>query len=118
MARINAKDEFINHVGRKIVKCAFVQFIEYEDGEKFFITTGYTQDEYNEFISVESDKYIEELEEDIYEQIEDWSRLARFHPENESFPGEYVKGSYSYELDYQGDDGDEIDVYVEESDNE
>ena len=51
MARINAKDEFINHVGRKIVKCAFVQFIEYEDGEKFFITTGYTQDEYNEFLS-------------------------------------------------------------------
>ena len=69
-------------------------------------------------LEVESDKYIEELEEDIYEQIEDWSRLARFHPENESFPGEYVKGSYSYELDYQGDDGDEIDVYVEESDNE
>jgi hypothetical protein len=69
-------------------------------------------------LEVESDKSIEELEEDIYEQIEDWSRLARFHPENESFPGEYVKGSYSYELDYQGDDGDEIDVYVEESDNE
>jgi hypothetical protein len=69
-------------------------------------------------LEVESDKSLEELEEDIYEQIEDWSRLARFHPENESFPGEYVKGSYSYELDYQGDDGDEIDVYVEESDNE
>jgi hypothetical protein len=69
-------------------------------------------------LEVESDKSIEELEEDIYEQIEDWSRLARFHPENESFPGEYVKGSYSYDLDYQGDDGDEIDVYVEESDNE
>jgi hypothetical protein len=69
-------------------------------------------------LEVESDKSIEELEEDIYEQIEDWSRLARFHPENESFPGEYVKGSYSYDLDYQGDNGDEIDVYVEESDNE
>lgn len=69
-------------------------------------------------LEVESDKSIEELEEDIYEQIEDWSRLARFHPENEDFPGEYVKGSYSYDLDYQGDDGDEIDVYVEESDNE
>jgi hypothetical protein len=29
-------------------------------------------------------------------------------------PGTYVKDSYKYDLDYQGDDGDEIDIYVEE----
>lgn len=66
-------------------------------------------------LEVESDKSIEDLEEEIYEKIEDWNRLARFHPENQEFVGTYVPDSYTYELDYQGDDGDEIDVYVEES---
>jgi hypothetical protein len=69
-------------------------------------------------LEVESDKSIEELEEDIYEQIEDWSRLARFDPESQEFPGTYVKGSYTYDLDYQGDDGDEIDLYIEDPDEE
>jgi hypothetical protein len=69
-------------------------------------------------LEVESDKSIDELEEDINEQIEDWSRLARFHPEIQEFPGTYVTGSYTYDLDYQGDDGDEIDFYIEESDEE
>lgn len=64
-------------------------------------------------LEVESDKSIEDLEEEIYEKIEDWNRLARFHPENQEFVGTYVPDSYTYELDYQGDDGDEIDVYVE-----
>ena len=66
---------------------------------------------------IESDLSVEELEEEIYEQIEDWTRLARFHPTSQEFVGTYVPDSYSYELDYQGDDGDEIDVYVEESEN-
>jgi hypothetical protein len=35
----------------------------------------------------------------------------------EEFPG-YVKGSYTYDLDYQGDDGDEIDLYIEDPDEE
>jgi hypothetical protein len=65
-------------------------------------------------LDVESDKSIEDLEEEIYEKIEDWSRLARFHPTNEEFVGTYVPDSYTYDLDYQGDDGDDIDVYVEE----
>jgi len=65
-------------------------------------------------LDVESDKSIEDLEEEIYEKIEDWSRLARFHPTNEEFVGTYVLDSYTYDLDYQGDDGDDIDVYVEE----
>lgn len=65
-------------------------------------------------LDVESDKSIEDLEEEIYEKIEDWSRLARFHPTYEEFVGTYVPDSYTYDLDYQGDDGDDIDVYVEE----
>lgn len=65
-------------------------------------------------LEVESDKSLEDLQEEIYEKTEDWSRLARFYPENEEFVGTYVPDSYTYELDYQGDDGDEIDVYVEE----
>jgi hypothetical protein len=51
MARINAKSEFINHIGNKIVKCAYIEFISYVDSGKFFITTGYSQDEYNQFLS-------------------------------------------------------------------
>jgi hypothetical protein len=66
-------------------------------------------------LEVESDKSIEDLEEEIYEHIEDWSRLARMN--EEEFPG-YVKGSYTYDLDYQGDDGDEIDLYIEDPDEE
>jgi hypothetical protein len=52
MARINAKTEFLNHVGNKIVKCAYIEFIEFEDGDKANLTTGYTQEEYNEFLSI------------------------------------------------------------------
>ena len=66
-------------------------------------------------LEVESDKSIEDLEEEIYEHIEDWSRLARMN--EEEFPG-YFKGSYTYDLDYQGDDGDEIDLYIEDPDEE
>lgn len=66
-------------------------------------------------LEIESDKSAEELEEEIYAKVEDWSRLSRFQPETQEFVGTYVPNSYSYELDYQGDDGAEIDVYVEES---
>ena len=66
-------------------------------------------------LEIESDKSAEELEDEIYEKVEDWSRLARFNPDTDEFVGTYVPNSYSYELDYQGDDGDDIDVYVEES---
>ena len=51
MAIINAKQEFINHTKSKAIKCAYIQFIDYEDGEKFFLTTGYTDDEYKQFLS-------------------------------------------------------------------
>ena len=51
MAIINAKAEFLNHTANKNIKCAFIQFIDYEDSEKFSLTTGYTQDEYNEFLA-------------------------------------------------------------------
>ena len=66
-------------------------------------------------LEIESDLALEDLEEEIYEATEDWTRLARFNPEfDNELPGTYVKDSYKYDLDYQGDDGDEIDIYVEE----
>ena len=51
MAIINAKEEFLNHTKSKVIECAYIQFIDYEDGEKFFLTTGYTEDEYKQFLS-------------------------------------------------------------------
>jgi hypothetical protein len=68
-------------------------------------------------LEIESDKHADELEDEIYEEVENWKRLARFNPENTKFVGTYVPGSYSYDLDYQGDDGDDIDVYVEKSED-
>ncbi len=65
-------------------------------------------------LEIESDKPLEDIEEEIYEATEDWTRLARFEPGSQEFPGDYVEGTYKYDLDYEGDDGDEIDVYVEE----
>jgi len=66
-------------------------------------------------LEIESDLALEELQDEIYEATEDWTRLARFNPEfDNELPGTYVKDSYKYDLDYQGDDGDEIDIYVEE----
>jgi hypothetical protein len=66
-------------------------------------------------LEIESDKPLEELQDEINEQIEDWNRLSRFDPVRDKFPGTYVPDSYTYDLDYQGDDGDEIQVYVEKS---
>lgn len=51
MAIINAKGEFLDCTKNKIIKCAYIQFIDYEDDEKFFLTTGYTDEEYNQFLS-------------------------------------------------------------------
>jgi len=52
MAIINAKLEFIGHTVSKSIKCAYIQFLDYlEDGEKFSLTTGYTDDEYKQFLS-------------------------------------------------------------------
>lgn len=65
-------------------------------------------------LEIESDKPLEDIEEEIYEATEDWTRLSRFDPESQEFPGTYIEGTFKYDLDYQGDDGDEIDVYVEE----
>jgi hypothetical protein len=52
---INAKEEFIGHTVNKVIKCAYVRFCENdylsEDGTKFFLTTGFTRDEYNQFLS-------------------------------------------------------------------
>jgi hypothetical protein len=66
-------------------------------------------------LEIESDKPLEELQDEINEQIEDWTRLSRFDPVLDKFPGTYVPDSYTYDLDYQGDDGDEIEFYIEES---
>ena len=68
-------------------------------------------------LEIESDKNIEDVEEEICEEVEDWNRLARFHPTTQKFVGTYVPDSYSYDLDYQGDDGDEVEVYIEESED-
>ena len=52
MAIINAKEEFVRHTGTMTIKCAYIQFMDYlEDGEKFSLTTGYTDDEYKQFLS-------------------------------------------------------------------
>jgi hypothetical protein len=69
-------------------------------------------------IEIESDKDTEELEEEIYDAIEDWTRLSRFDPDMEEFPGSYVAKSYKYDLKYDGDDGDEIEVYIEKNEVE
>jgi hypothetical protein len=63
---------------------------------------------------IESDLELEDLEEEIYESTEDWTRLGRFSPEFDKFPGTYIKDSYKNELFYEGDDGDEIELSVEE----
>ena len=52
MARINAKGEFLDCTRNKVVKCVYIEFVEFEDGDKAFLTTGYTQEEYNEFLSI------------------------------------------------------------------
>ena len=51
MAIINAKEEFVRHTCTMTIKCAYIQFIENPDDRKFFLTTGYTEDEYNQFLS-------------------------------------------------------------------
>lgn len=56
------------------------------------------------------------MEEEINEKVKDCSRLARFHPELDELVETYVPYTYSYDLDYQGDDGGDIDIFVEESD--
>lgn len=66
-------------------------------------------------LEIESDKNIEELEDEICQEVKDWNRLSRFDPDTKDFPGTYVPDSYSYDLDYEGDDGDEVQVYIEES---
>lgn len=57
MARINAKVEFLECTRNKVVKCAYIEFIEFEDGDKASLTTGYTQEEYNEFLSILDREY-------------------------------------------------------------
>ena len=69
-------------------------------------------------LEIESDENIDDLEEEIYEDIDDWTRLSRFDPDTDKFPGSYVPESYQYDLKYEGDDGDEIEVYIEKSDDE
>jgi hypothetical protein len=49
MAIINAKEEFVRHTKSKVIKCAYIE-LDYED-ERFSLTTGYTEDEYNQFLS-------------------------------------------------------------------
>lgn len=77
--------------------------------------TQYVEAQFQVELEIESDKNIEELEDEIRQEVEDWNRLARFHPDTKDFPGTYIPDSYSYNLDYQGDDGDEVQVYIEES---
>jgi hypothetical protein len=63
---------------------------------------------------VESDKSREEFEDEVLEHIEDWERLARFNPKFDKFPGNFVDETYTNDLLYEGEAGDEIDVYIEE----
>ena len=65
---------------------------------------------------IESDKSLGEIEEEIGDAVEGWTRLARFDPGRGDLPGTYVQGTYKYDLDYQGDDGDEVEFSIEESD--
>ena len=51
MAIINAKEEFVRHTGTMSIKCAYIQFIENPDDSCFALTTGYTEDEYKQFLS-------------------------------------------------------------------
>ena len=51
MAIINAKVEFIGHTAHNVIKCAYIEFWENTDDRKFSLTTGYTEDEYNQFLS-------------------------------------------------------------------
>jgi hypothetical protein len=69
-------------------------------------------------LEIESDKHIDELEEEIYDNIEDWTRLSRFDPTTQEFPGTYTPDSYKYDLKYEGDDGEDIEVYVEKIETE
>jgi hypothetical protein len=53
----NAKEEFIKHVGNKIVKCASIDYSPYsfrdeeEQGETtYLLPVNYTQEEYNAFL--------------------------------------------------------------------
>jgi hypothetical protein len=53
MARTNAKIEFIRHVNGREVLCAIIQWGDKYDSsnKQFLLTTGWTKDDWDEFIS-------------------------------------------------------------------
>lgn len=61
--------------------------------------------------TVESDQTEDEVKAIIEEQSQDWTRLARLDPESDGIEG-YIKDTFKYELNYEGDDGGYIEIAV------
>jgi hypothetical protein len=61
--------------------------------------------------TVESDQTEDEVKAIIEEQSQDWTRLARLDPESDGIEG-YIKDTFKYELNYEGDDGGYVEIAV------
>lgn len=61
--------------------------------------------------TVESDQTEDEVKAIIEEQAQDWTRLARLDPESDVIEG-YIKDTFKYELNYEGDDGGYVEIAV------
>jgi chromatin remodeling complex protein RSC6 len=62
-------------------------------------------------LKIKSKKSLDEVTSELEEMVAEWSRLARMSPSD--IEG-YVDGTFSDELNYEGDDGGEISVEVSE----
>jgi uncharacterized protein (TIGR02145 family) len=65
--------------------------------------------------TIESDQSEDEVLALFEEQAQDWTRLARLDPESDGIEG-YVQDTFHYELNYEGDDGGDVEVSVTEID--
>jgi uncharacterized protein (TIGR02145 family) len=65
--------------------------------------------------TIESDQSEDEVLALFEEQAQDWTRLARLDPESDDIEG-YVQDTFHYELNYEGDDGGDVEVSVTEID--
>jgi uncharacterized protein (TIGR02145 family) len=65
--------------------------------------------------TIESDQTEDEVLALFEEQSQDWTRLARLDPESDGVEG-YIKNTFKYELNYEGDDGGDVEVSVTEID--
>ena len=66
--------------------------------------------------TIESDQSEDEVLALFEEQAQDWTRLARLDPESDGIEG-YIKDTFKYELNYEGDDGGYVEVSVTEIDS-